>query len=84
MRRKATSKKKTTKKATKKNAVVNVWSAKDVAFLKTNYKGKTATQIGKALHRTVNAVRAKAATLNLKKGVVKKAAGKKAHRKTRR
>ena len=83
--KKATSKKKTTKKATKKStkkakkaAVANPWSMKDVAYLKANYKGKTATQISKAIGRTVNAIRAKAAGLKLKKGVAKKAMGKKA------
>jgi len=45
-----------------------------VAYLKKNYKTMTAPQIGKALKRTENAVRAKAASLGLKKGVVKKKA----------
>lgn len=76
--KKATPKKKPVKKTTaKKASTVNVWSPKDIAFLKSNYVAKTATQISKALGRTVNAVRAKAATLHLKKGNVKKAAPKK-------
>ena len=72
--KKGTAKKKATKKGTKKKAgsTVNVWSARDIAYLKANYMGKTASQISKALGRTVNAVRAKATTLNLRKGVTKK------------
>lgn len=76
--KKATAKKKTTKKATKKPALANAWSAADVAFLKANYTKKTAREIANSLKRTVNAVRAKAATMNLKKGTVKKATAKKA------
>ncbi|MCK4857092.1 MAG: hypothetical protein KAT58_03910, partial [candidate division Zixibacteria bacterium] len=86
--RKATAKRKPVRKATKKKttrkkrALPNAWSAKDVGYLKKNYKTQTAPQIAKVLKRTVAAVRAKATTLGLKKGVVrKKAAAKKKARK---
>jgi DNA-binding protein HU-beta len=75
--KKAATKKKSTKKvinkkSTKKGA--NEWSAAGVAFLKANYRTKTAREIAKRLSRSIDAVRAKAATLNLKKGPVKKKA----------
>ena len=75
--KKAAAKRKTAEKKTtkeKKRANPNVWTAAQVKCLKTNYKKMTAPQIAKTLKRTVNAVRAKAATLGLKKTVVKKKA----------
>lgn len=76
--KKATPKKKPVKKAVvKKVSLINIWSPKDIAYLKANYVAKTATQISAALNRTVNAVRAKAATLHLKKGNAKRTAAKK-------
>lgn len=69
---KKVTKKSTNKKSTKKG--VNEWSAVSVAYLKANYKTKTAREIAKRLGRSIDAVRAKAATFNLKKGPVKKKA----------
>jgi len=71
----------TRKKATKKRAALaKPWSSTEVGYLKKFFKAKTARQIGTSLGRTINAVRAKAASLKLKKGVARKAAGKKAIR----
>ncbi len=51
----------------KSTAVPNAWKASEVSYLKKNFKKRTAREIAEHLGRTINAVRAKAATLGLRK-----------------
>lgn len=82
--------KKSTKKATKKpvkkakkmvrKGGAKLWSAAEIARLKTMYKSQSTTQIARQLKRSLSSVRSKVVALSLRKGPARKAAPKKGAR----
>jgi hypothetical protein len=68
--------KRTAKKAKKmvRKGGAKLWSAAEIARLKTMYKSQSTTQIARQLRRTLSSVRSKVVALSLRKTPARKAA----------